>query len=451
VDLVASEWLLADDPQIGQLVAEITTGAPIAAYRRGHRWLESLEPVRLNEVGVRGPSRLRDRGVYLITGGLGGVGLTLADYLARAVRARLVLIGRHGLPDRTDWASYVARHGDDDRLSRKIHVIDALERTGAEVMVVAADVSNIDQMRAAAEAVQQRYGRLDGVIHAAGVAGGGVIQLKTPEEASRVLAPKVGGTLALSQAVAGLDLDFFVLCSSSVSLFGGGGQVDYCAANAYLDAFAREYARRTGIHTVAINWDAWQRVGMAVETAVEGQMAREREAFLLTRGMTPEEGAEVFRRVLAHCTVPQIAVSTVSVARLIGAKPKATGASDAGPVEGPRPGAADADGHSRPDLSSPYSPPTSEIERAMCEIWQQMLGIDRIGIHDDFFELGGHSLLATQIVSRVRERCQLELSLKSFFESATIARLADSRGAPGLMPNAAAAGEHRKREEIEIA
>jgi hypothetical protein len=232
-------------------------------------------------------------------------------------------------------------------------------------------------------------------------------------------------------------------------LFGGGGQVDYCAANAYLDAFAREYRRRTGIPALAINWDAWQRVGMAVETAVEGQMARDREA-VLKRGITPEEGVEVFRRVLAHCTVPQIVVSTVSVASLIAATAKA--------IEGPEAGSADAadrgdaaDGHSRPDLSSPYSPPTTEVERAMCEIWQQMLGIVRVGIHDDFFELGGHSLLATQIVSRVRERCQIDLSLKSFFESATIARLAESRGVSGRMSNAATAGERGKREEIEIA
>ena len=198
-------------------------------------------------------------------------------------------------------------------------------------MVVAADVSDIGQMRAAVDAVQRRYGRLDGVIHAAGVPGGGVMQLKTPEAASGVFAPKVGGTQVLTQAVAGLDLDFLVLCSSAVSLFGGGGQVDYCAANAYLDAFAREYARRTGTCTVAINWDTWQRVGMAVETAVDGQMARDRE-LLLELGMTPEEGAEVFERILAHGTVPQIGVSTVTIASLLAATPRARG--DLTPVGG---------------------------------------------------------------------------------------------------------------------
>ena len=256
---------------------------------------------------------MRDRGVYLITGGLGGVGLTLADYLARSVNARLVLIGRHGLPDRKEWASYLASHDDDDRVSRQIHVVDALERAGAEVTVLAADVTNVAQMRSAVQEARRRYGRLDGVIHAAGVPGGGVIQLKTSEAAAAVMAPKVAGTQALSQAVAGLELDFFVLCSSSIALFGGGGQVDYCAANNYLDAFAREYARRTGTPTISINWDGWQQVGMAVNTMVPGHMAREREE-LLRRSITPEEGVEAFRRILAHCTIPQIVVCTVPLA-----------------------------------------------------------------------------------------------------------------------------------------
>jgi NAD(P)-dependent dehydrogenase (short-subunit alcohol dehydrogenase family)/acyl carrier protein len=453
VDLVASEWLLADERQIGELIAEISAGAAISAYRRGHRWLETIEAARFDVVTDRASLRLRDRGVYLITGGLGGVGLTLAGYLAQSVNARLILTGRQGLPDRTQWAKYLASHGDDDRVSGQIQVVDALERAGADVMVVAADVANVAQMRAAVDEARRRFGRVDGVIHAAGVAGGGVMQLKSADAASRVLAPKVAGTQALSQAVTGLELDFFILCSSSISLFGGGGQVDYCAANAYLDAFAREYARRTGTYTVAINWDAWQGVGMAVETAVVGSMARRREE-LLKRAITPEEGVEVFRRILAYCTLPQILVSTASLAQLAEVAAQAAASRlDAAAAETRPLGALEHPGHERPDLSASYSPPTNEVERVMCDIWQQLLGIERVGIHDDFFELGGHSLLATQIVSRVRERCRIELSLKNFFESATVARLAESRGASSPMPGVAAhAGAERgKREEIEIA
>jgi acyl transferase domain-containing protein/acyl carrier protein len=425
IDLVASEWMLAGDRQIAELVAEMTDGAPISAYRRGHRWLETLEPARLGEVPAHGPSRLRERGVYLITGGLGGVGLTLAEYLARSVGARLVLIGRHGLPERSQWAKYLQSHGDDDRLSRQIHVVDALERAGAEVMVVAGDVSSVAEMRATVEAARRRFGSLDGVIHAAGVPGGGVIQLKKPGVAASVLSPKVAGTQALSQAVAGVDLDFFVLCSSTISVFGGGGQVDYCAANAYLDAFAHDYARRTGTHTVAINWDAWQQVGMAVNTAVTGpgQLARDREE-LLRRGITPDEGIEVFRRVLAYCTTPQILVSTVPIVPVAPHKTdvrsEAGVAEDAGAIPD-----AQQPSHERPELGAAYVAPTNEVERTMCDVWQQLLGINGVGIHDNFFELGGHSLLAMQLASRLQHAMGIDIRLATFFQAPTIAEMSD--------------------------
>ena len=425
VDLVASEWLLADDRQIAALIAEIMSGAAVSAYRRGHRWLEAIEAIRFDEAPDREPSRLRDRGVYLITGGLGGVGLTLAEYLARSANARLVLIGRHGLPERREWANYLASHGDDDRVSRQIHVVDALERVGAEVTVLAADVSNVAQMRSAVQEARRRYGRLDGVIHAAGVPGGGVMQLKTSEAAAAVMAPKVAGTQALSQAVAGLELDFFVLCSSSIALFGGGGQVDYCAANNYLDAFAREYARRTGTATISINWDGWRQVGMAVNTKVPGHMAQEREE-LLRRGITPQEGVEVFRRILAHCTIPQIAVSTVPLGQLVPATTGTAGRQAETDVEASSSaGISDQPEHERPELSAPFAPPTNEVERVLCEIWQELLGISQIGVRDNFFELGGHSLLAMQLTSRVQHELGTSLRLASVFQAPTVGEMAD--------------------------
>jgi NAD(P)-dependent dehydrogenase (short-subunit alcohol dehydrogenase family) len=364
-----------------------------------------------------GPVRLQQHGVYLITGGLGGVGLTLAEYLARAVGARLVLTGRHGLPDKTEWAKYVASHGDDDRTSRQIHVVDALERAGAEVMVAAVDVSNVAQMRALVEEIRRKYGRLDGVIHAAGVPGGGVIQLKTTEAAAQVLAPKVGGTQAVSQAVAGVDLDFFILCSSSISIFGGGGQVDYCAANAYLDAFAHEYTRRTGTYTVAINWDAWQGVGMAVNTAagISGQIAREREE-LLRRGIRPDEGVEAFRRILTHCTIPQIVVSTTSLEPYI--------RKTRGPAK-PAVAAAAVSRHARPELATSFAAPDGEIEEAIAEVWKELLGISQVGRHDNFFDLGGHSLLATQLTSRLKGELGIALRLASVFAAPTVAGMAE--------------------------
>jgi acyl transferase domain-containing protein len=256
---------------IERLLAEAAGGLPdpIVAYRDQGRFLLGYESVR---VGPAPPERLRFRtgGTYLITGGLGGLGLTFADFLARDFQGRLALLGLSPLPPREEWADWLARHDERNRVSEKIRKVQELEALGAEVLVLAVDIADAGQVAAAVQQVLARFGAVHGVIHAAGMAGGGVIQLKSPDTAARVLAPKVRGTLALDAALAGLPLDFFVLCSSTIAVAGGLGQVDYCAANSFLDAFAQDRALRGDGRTVSINWGAWQEVGMAVATGLTG-------------------------------------------------------------------------------------------------------------------------------------------------------------------------------------
>jgi NAD(P)-dependent dehydrogenase (short-subunit alcohol dehydrogenase family)/acyl carrier protein len=428
VDLVASEWATPAEGWIARLAQELASdaGDGIAAFRSGRRWVQSADATPLPALQEDARPRLRERGVYVITGGLGGVGLTLAGYLARTVSARLVLIGRRALPPRDGWSAHVARHGSADRVSKQIRAVEALEAAGASVTVIGADVADAAQVRSAFDRTRREHGRIDGVIHAAGVAGGGVIALKTAEEVARVFAPKVAGTQALASALAGVEPDFFVLCSSMTSLIGGGGQVDYCGANTYLDAFARWHAQQTGGYTVAINWDAWRDVGMSVETASSGQMARVRAA-LLRHGITPAEGAEAFARILGRAEFPQVLVSTVPLdaiaARVeVRAEGQEQGREGAGP---PAPGEDQLPRHDRPSLSVVYTAPTNDLEHAIAEIWQELLGVARIGIHDDFFELGGHSLLATQFGSRLRQTLDIEFALADLFHAPTVAGLSE--------------------------
>ncbi|HVR99226.1 MAG TPA: SDR family NAD(P)-dependent oxidoreductase [Thermoanaerobaculia bacterium] len=249
------------------LIEELLEARPdsVIAWRGGRRWVQGFEPVSLDRA-VDGRMPLRDQGVYLITGGLGGIGLVIAEHLAQAFRARLVLTGRTALPEREGWARWLAEHGEDDAQSRRIRKVQALEDMGAEVLVLAADAADEAQMRRVVETARERFGAVHGVVHSAGVPGGGMIQLKTRQMAGDVLAPKVRGCRALEAALGGARLDFLALCSSTIAVLGNFGQADYCAANNFLDAFARDYEARTGSRAVSINWGAWREVGMAVNT-----------------------------------------------------------------------------------------------------------------------------------------------------------------------------------------
>ncbi|MBA2896480.1 type I polyketide synthase [Nonomuraea soli] len=220
------------------------------ALRGRRRWQRRFEPLTVPD----GAAAVREGGRYLVTGGLGGIGITLAEELGTRHRARLVLLSRSGLPPREEWD-----HPGDSRTARAIAAVRRIEQAGGQVTVVTADVTD-----PAPDRVLAAYGGLDGIIHAAGLPGDGMIEVRDPDQSRRVLAPKVTGTVALARAFAGQDLDFIALCSSVTALTGGVGQVDYTAANAFQDAYARA---ATGTRVVSLNWGAWLEVGMAAEAA----------------------------------------------------------------------------------------------------------------------------------------------------------------------------------------
>jgi natural product biosynthesis luciferase-like monooxygenase protein/non-ribosomal peptide synthase protein (TIGR01720 family) len=259
----------AEAQLLPRVISEVGSSAAdkIVAYRNGHRWVQVFEPLRVQAAPETLP--VRQKGTYLITGGVGGIGLVIAEQLAENAQAKLVLIGRTEFPEREKWEEWLEVHDVSDPISSKIRKLESLENIGAEVLVLSADVSNEQQMRAAVATAQKRFGTIHGVVHTAGIAGGGIIQLKTAEMADKVLAPKVKGTLVLASTFRDAPLDFFVACSSRSSILGGFGQVDYCAANAFLDVFAA-YSHSTGATPmISVDWDAWQDVGMLVNKAAE--------------------------------------------------------------------------------------------------------------------------------------------------------------------------------------
>ncbi|MFC2146113.1 SDR family NAD(P)-dependent oxidoreductase [Acidobacteriota bacterium] len=237
------------------------------AYRNNQRWVQTYEPTHL-EMNESKPLILKEKGVYLVTGGLGGIGLVLAEYLAKNFKARLVLTGRSPFPHREQWEEWLHTHDTTDETAGKIRKIRELEASGADVLVLCADVADMEQMQTAAAQAVEQFGKINGIIHSAGLPDGGVIHNRSKEMSETVFSPKVKGTLVLDRLFLsdkGNHLDFLVLCSSISSVLSPLGQVAYCAANAFLDTFAFYNGARNNTYTVSINWDSWQEVGMAVK------------------------------------------------------------------------------------------------------------------------------------------------------------------------------------------
>ncbi|MDZ8030975.1 type I polyketide synthase [Nostoc sp. DedSLP04] len=405
-----------EEKLIEKLLAELTVdnSEKLIAYRGLNRWVQSFEPVHFDKAKIETP-RLRERGVYLITGGLGGIGLVLAEYLARTVQAKLLLVGRSALPKKDEWSQWLSTHDESDNTSCKIRKVQELEDLGAEVLAIAADVSNIEQMQSAIAQAQQQFGQLNGVIHSAGVPGGGVIQRKTLEEAESVLAPKVKGTIVIDAIVKDTELDFFILVSSNSSIVAEFGQVDYCAANTFLDAFAHCNAAKQGRFTTSINWDSWQEVGMAVNTELP-QRLQELRKENLKQGILSNEGVDVFLRILEN-PMPQVVISTSDLLNVL---KQYNSYNQIQTIELLEAVNSSKLKYPRPELSNDYIAPRNKNEQKLVEIWQEVIGIERIGIYDNFFELGGDSLIGIQLMTIVNKAFNSNLSIAKLYECPNI-------------------------------
>jgi thioesterase domain-containing protein/NAD(P)-dependent dehydrogenase (short-subunit alcohol dehydrogenase family)/acyl carrier protein len=226
------------------------------AWRRGKRMVQRLARTKA-DVPEGLPGRLREGGVYAITGGTGGIGLETAKWLVRTTRAKLALIARSSLPERRDWQGAIAA-APDSELAGKLKALASLEDQGAEILVLQADVASVEETERALSTVKERFGTLNGVIHAAGVIDDAPLATKTRESIEAVLDPKLRGAEVLSQLLPDGTLDFFMVFGSTSLFVGPPGQTDYVAANAGIAALAA--ARRDGL---CVDWGVWSGIGMA--------------------------------------------------------------------------------------------------------------------------------------------------------------------------------------------
>jgi acyl carrier protein len=309
-----------------------------------------------------------------------------------------------------------------------------MRAAGGEVIVAQANVASRDEMRKAFERVEEVWGAVHGVVHAAGVVDADAFQaiIDTDDRIrARHFEPKVEGLCVLDELLRSRRPDFCLVTASISTTLGGWGFAAYAAANAFMDAFARSRSRAGAVPWIGTNWDGWP----AGET---DDVLRNRKPtdFVMTRA----EGVEAFGRILSMSNPVPVVISTADLDARIDQwfGPKKTE-----PAAEP----ASHTSHPRPNLDTAYVPPETELERTIALVWAELLGTANVGIHDSFYELGGDSLLATQIVTRLRDRCGLAISLRGFLEAGTVAALSQQLEATKPPIDADMSAE---REEIEI-
>jgi acyl transferase domain-containing protein len=362
------------------------------ALRGSTRWIAEMARIRA-DWAVGGTSRLRQEGVYLITGGLGEIGSTIARWLHRECGARLALLTRDALPAREAWDDWLAGHPDDDETALRIVRLRALEADGAAPFLVNADVADEGALRAAVEKVEAQFGRLDGVVHAAGLPSeqwDRAITAASVEQCGWHFVSKAHGQIALEKVLADHPVDFCLMLSSLAGVLGGLRLLGYGAANHFMDA-AAERANRGLERTVWISaaWDVWQH--HQDEKRAISAIGRSMD----DKAIQPEEGLEVIRRLLTLRDVSHVAVSTWDIDYRLDQWVRDER------VSRPTAGAA----------SSPQAESAGDLDDQVARLVRDLLGEADMPLDGDIFEYGGDSLLIVRLLSDIRTHLSVEVPL----------------------------------------
>jgi phthiocerol/phenolphthiocerol synthesis type-I polyketide synthase A len=401
VDLAIDADLDDAAPALADLLA--TPSKSILLLRDGAVLTPTLAPLRGKP--VRKSVRCMPDAAYLITGGMGALGLLMAGWLAERGARRLVLTGRTPLPPRREWESDTLDAG----LREKIDAIRALEMRGVTVEAVAADIGCHEDVQALlTKRDHDGAAPIRGIIHAAGVTNDQLATNMTDDAVRQVIWPKIGGGQVLHEAFPPGSVDFFFLTASAAGIFGIPGQGSYAAANSYLDALARA-RRQQGCHTMSLDWVAWRGLGMAADA----QIVSEELQRMGSRDITPPEAFVAWEHAAGYDVAQAVVV--------------------------PMPGASDPDGSRGSTAGDSYLLPTrnwsqmsaddvrGELETGLRTIIAAELRLPEAELDTDrpFAELGLNSLMAMAIRHEAEQFVGIELSATMLFNHPTVASLTD--------------------------
>ncbi|WDZ82632.1 type I polyketide synthase [Micromonospora cathayae] len=409
--------------------AELLSGEYGLFLLRGGQRLREVF-VEVPEVAADGPQTyLKPGGTYLVTGGTGALGLAVARFFAeREPKINLVLLSRSGLPARDEWDDLLATSAD-SAVAGRVRAVREIEELGATVQVTPADAGDPAALTAAVTAIQRDHGRIDGIVHAAGLPGGSTLMFRQLDDFDAVVRVKLHAAFLLDQLTRADRPDFVVHFSSVASVFPAPGQADYAAGNYYLDAVARAQAGRD-THVVALDWVAWKEIGMAVDHGTAGDTMFKAlptrtglevmDAALRSRRSRLFGGELHYRGELIHLLrsydVPLSADIETKVEREMRALDERLRRAS----EKIRANVAAVDVELVGRADGGYT----EVEQSVGRCLALAFGFPELDVEADFFDLGGDSIMAASVASTIAVCHDVQYDVADLLADRTIAEIA---------------------------
>lgn len=386
---------------------------PHIAYRKSVSYIKRFENIPRHKVVKT--MLLKNEGCYIITGGLGGIGLEIAKHMAQQEKVNLVLINRTRLPGRDQWDKIVEQG--DKEIIPKIKELLEIEAAGATVRIYPGDVSDDKKMSQILNEVRKEFGRINGVIHAAGVGEGQLLSTGSEKTLRDVFRPKIEGVLTLDKLTNSDELDFFVLFSSISSLYPIPGQAYYSAANAFLDTFS-QYREKKGKSTLSLNWAAWNKVGMAKEYKIQQGLFKLLEKTTAVETFFQVLGSKNDGLVIGEVNYPLLLVNADSVGLQISSSIE----KKLSQLKKRKPG--QNKNQIRETLSPAEQKSHNSIQDTIARIWAEVLGEEKIDIYEKFSNLGGDSIIATNLLKKIEQVYPNTIDITDIFTYDTVFAMA---------------------------
>ncbi len=410
---------------LDQIVSkELNATDEIVSYRGKYRWSQTFEAYPINHSSGR-DSRIKDDGTYVIIGGLGDVGYTIAQYLVENFESNVVIVGRSKIPGKAARKKYLESHGEADSMGRKIARVNELEKGKGKLILMQADSTNQEQMNKLVEQVSAKYGQVNGVFHSAGDVSAMSLNLVNSVDSATLtdhFNTKVEGLSVLQNLANDYQPEFVAIVSSTSSILGGIGMIGYASANQYVDSLVASESDNNHTQWLSLNY-TYLTKELNEGTGSDQEEGRKNfEKLFQNNGDTgntsinADESKQVFEHLLsANNAENQIIVSPIDFPSLIERLKTPTESTEETAIEETQEQAAGK----RP-ANQPFVAPVTEVEQKLAKIWESLFGFE-IGTSDDFFQLGGDSLGIIKLISQIQKEFGVAIEIGEVFKNTSFA------------------------------